>query len=66
MLLQKYFPDKIPNEVYVVVALALGVGLSTFLKLTFDNGLIIGFTAMGMYSTVSNGADVTKRAMKDM
>lgn len=45
---------RLPDEVYPVVALVVGVAISLAFKDTAMTGIIIGLTSMGIYSGVKN------------
>lgn len=45
---------RLPDEVYPVFALVLGVGLSLLMKGTVIEGINIGLAAMGMYAIAKN------------
>lgn len=45
---------RLPDEVYPVVALVVGVAISLAFKDTAITGIIIGLTSMGIYSGVKN------------
>lgn len=47
---------RLPDEVYPVVALVVGVAISLAFKDTAMTGIIIGLTSMGIYSGVKNAA----------
>ena len=45
---------RLPDEVYPVVALVVGVAISLAFRDTAMTGIIIGLTSMGIYSGVKN------------
>lgn len=54
MTIHKVKPDALPNEVYVVLALALGVCAAILSHASIETGFVVGFTAMGMYSGIKS------------
>lgn len=48
--------DRLPDEVYPVFALILGVGLSLLMKGSVVEGITIGLSAMGIYAVAKHTA----------
>jgi hypothetical protein len=54
--LKALIQDRLPDEVYPVFALILGVGLSFALKGTVLEGINIGLASMGIYAVAKHAA----------
>jgi len=54
--LKAVIKDRLPDEVYPVFALLLGVGLSLVLKGTVLEGINIGLASMGIYAVAKHAA----------
>lgn len=54
--LKALIQDRLPDEVYPVFALILGVGLSFVLKGTVLEGINIGLASMGIYAVAKHAA----------
>jgi len=54
--LKALIKDRLPDEVYPVFALILGVGLSLGLKGTVLEGINIGLASMGIYAVAKHAA----------
>lgn len=55
--------DRLPDEVYPVFALILGVGLSLLMKGSVVEGITIGLSAMGIYAVAKNTVSGTKKML---
>ena len=62
--LKAVIKDRLPDEVYPVFALLLGVGLSLALKGTVFEGINIGLAAMGIYAVAKNTISGTKKVLE--
>jgi len=62
--LKAVIKDRLPDEVYPVFALILGVGLSFALKGTVLEGINIGLAAMGIYAVAKNTISGTKKVLE--
>lgn len=56
--------DRLPDEVYPVFALILGVVLSLLMKGSVVEGITIGLSAMGIYAVAKNTISGTKKALE--
>ena len=54
--LKAVIKDRLPDEVYPVFALILGVGLSFLMKGTVLEGINIGLASMGIYAVAKHTA----------
>lgn len=54
--LKALIQDRLPDEVYPVFALILGVGISLAMKLTVIEGINIGLASMGIYAVAKHAA----------
>lgn len=54
--LKALIQDRLPDEVYPVFALILGVGLSLILKGSVMEGISIGLASMGIYAVAKHAA----------
>lgn len=62
--LKALIKDRLPDEVYPVFALLLGVGLSLLMKGTVLEGVNIGLAAMGIYAVAKNTISGTKKVLE--
>ena len=61
--LKAVIKDRLPDEVYPVFALILGVGLSLLMKGSVVEGITIGLSAMGIYAVAKNTVSGTKKML---
>lgn len=54
--LKALIKDRLPDEVYPVFSLILGVGLSLLMKGTVLEGINIGLASMGIYAVAKHAA----------
>jgi len=54
--LKALIQDRLPDEVYPVFALILGVGLAVAMKLSVVEGINIGLASMGIYAVAKHAA----------
>lgn len=62
--LKAVIKDRLPDEVYPVFALILGVGLSFLMKGTVLEGINIGLASMGIYAVAKNTISGTKKVLE--
>lgn len=55
--------DRLPDEVYPVFALILGVGLSLVMKLTVIEGINIGLASMGIYAVAKHAVSGANKVL---
>lgn len=62
--LKALIKDRLPDEVYPVFALILGVALAIAMKLSVVEGINIGLASMGIYAVAKNTISGTKKVLE--
>lgn len=63
-MIKALIKDRLPDEVYPVFALVLGVGASLLMKGTVLDGINIGLASMGIYAVAKNTMSGAKKVDK--